>query len=403
MSQLPNIFQNIITNLQTLSLKTKTLTGLVTLLVIYLFVVLLIPSPFQKSPDQITNLATNIGINSQLSLKSSTSSTGNFEKANSNFPLGYPQNINKNKSNPAVPSNLMIGKRDPASITKDTPLRDYEDEFIYVYDRATKEIKNDGLRYEFEHKTIPNNKKIGSLRLTQDTSKKENVRKYFEGSNYISPIDSIFFASPDDLAKIPEVFKPIPTRERDPNRGLTIYSTTDKAGTGSTYLKDYEKNNEFKLADQVCKWVTFSSTEFFCLNDKYQLINLSTTEVVAQNVVDVTEDDDNNLYFTNLKGEVFKTNLGSFKDQKLIYTTKVGENITRLTYTNQKELLLHIVLDGGSEVLQAKKLEREKAQAASGYTGLKTIDKLTTEMTIELLPNGSIKDRPEFKDYLVLL
>lgn len=403
MSQISNFFQNPIANLQALSLKAKTMIGLVAILVVYLFVVLLTPSPFQKPQGQVSNLTPNPVINSSQMVKSNNSPMTNFDKANSNIPLGYPQNIKKNKSNSNIPSNLMIGKRDPASITKDTPLRDYEDEFIYIYDRTTKEIKNYALRYEFEQKTIPNNKKLGSLKFVQDTTKKENFKKYFEGTNYLTPIDSIFFASPDDLVGIPEPYKQMRTSERDPNRGLNIYSTTDKAGSGSTYLKDYEKNNEFKLAYQSCKWITFSTTEFFCLSDTYQLVNLSTAEVVAQNVVDVTEDDDNNLYFVSLKGEVFKTNLTNPKDQQLIYTTKTGENITRLTYTNQKELLLHIVLDGGSEVFQAKKLEREKAQAASGYTGLKTTDKLATEMTIELLPNGSTKDRPEYKDYLVLL
>jgi uncharacterized membrane protein YfhO len=105
----------------------------------------------------------------------------------------------------------------------------------------------------------------------------------------------------------------------------------------------------------------------------------------------------------SLKGEIFKANLSSVKDQKSIYKTKTGENITKLTYTNQKELLLHIVFDGGSEVFQAKKLEREKAQAAAGYTGVKTTDKVVNEMTIELLPDGSIKNRPEFKEYIVML
>jgi hypothetical protein len=405
MSQISNFFQNPIANFQALSLKSKTMIGLVAMLVAYLLVVLVTPSPFQKPTSQVANTPSSSTSNSQLATNPNTSSLVNFDNANSNIPLGYPQNLKKNKSNPKVIANEMQIKSEG------------NQKLFSQYNRNSKEIIKGGITAQDSFVSDPVNKRIYNYQLT-DKPSLVNKGIYYELSNYSKPEYEfdirhpkepiIFWATPDDLQGIPEISKIDPTKtdntfKPEKNRGLTIYTKPNKDGTGSTWLHDYEKNNEFKLADQNCKWITFSSSEFFCLNTKYQLINLTTNQTVAENIVDVTEDDDNNLFMVSLKGEIFKANLSSVKVQKSIYKTKTGENITKLTYTNQKELLLHIVFDGGSEVFQAKKLEREKAQAAAGYNSVKTTDKVINEMTTELLPDGSIKDRPEFKEYIVML
>ena len=316
--------------------------------------------------------------------------------------LGYPKNLKKNKTVESAQYNSLLstGKKNGN---------------IALYNRVNYNIINEKLDFRYSSEIAPplivNNNYINPQANLKDSiryplqlrTRDEEYGKYEFENPFTEQkgayIGSIWYASTADLTGTKPVLK-----QNEVEKGVSIYSKSTDGVTGSTHLKDYIKDNEFKIADRPCKWITFTASEFFCLTTTYQLINLSNNEVISDYVVDITEDNDNNIFYIGKEG-VYKANLSDIKNKTLIYKNQTGENPTKISFTNQKELIIHLVFDGSSEIYKKALAEREKQQAESGYTATNSNANLPvpTQFNIEILPDGTSKERPEFKDYIVLL
>lgn len=391
--------QNMIKDFQKLSLKIKYVTLIFAMLFGYYGIILFTNKSNTQNPNNstISNISQNKNtsqINQPNAQNIYSQSPGSSNSA-IKIPLGYPQNLRKNKSNPDAPVNVV-------EISSQT-------QYLYLRNQnqfATFGTNVDPYQIRSSNRYLLKGRANFKYSLNKEFFGITQEGKYFN-QKFGSDFADIWYATQSDLTGILPVQKADSlVAPEDPT--VSIYSftstdvnTKDKSGT---YINDKIKKNTFKISDTHCKWITFKSTEFFCLaanNTKF--INLSSNEVLADNIIDVVEDDDQNLFFLTLKGEVFKANLNNLKDKTQIYKTKPSENPIRLTFTNQKELLIYLGYDGGSETFMAKIKQREIDQAAAGYSGKIDDTPIKNKFTLEILPDGTTKERPEFVDYLVLI
>jgi hypothetical protein len=165
--------------------------------------------------------------------------------------------------------------------------------------------------------------------------------------------------------------------------GVAIYNKNlNEKGLMGTYLRDYDTEIDTKISNQVCTNITFTQDNFICLNDYETLVNLNTGEEFGK-YNQFIDTNDGYLYAKDVDNTmIYKVELNNPKNSTKIYSVKTGETISHFSYTSQKELLVQVTTSTPQPGILAPKI---------------------TARTIELKPNGSILERPEFKDVRIFI
>ncbi len=388
-------------------LKTRIIVGAI-ILITLVSILLVFGNDRNNNNQSKVNLATitpnslqSSSISSAINQRTTTSTITN---TNPNIPIGYPANLVKKKAFEIYPLNHLQDRRGEAIVNYD---RNSQKLNIYKLKTSDNSLPyaatyNKNIFY-ISSKNIPKIE-VENVQRTDDLVKENTYLAY--GNNAVSagiknlPDSSniIFYASVEDLTKIPRDIN----KKIDLLRGVYIY-TTKENGLVVTKLKDTERNKDFVLANFECKQITFNATDFFCINFASQLINLTNNEAVQNDVFKINEDDNGNLYTVTNKNEVLKSNINNPSTTEKVYEAKKGEYIQNITHTNQNELLMFIQLTKDSERYSNALKAKDIAQVQNGYTGVQDNTRIKEYYTLELKPDKTTVERPEFEEYEVLL
>jgi hypothetical protein len=165
--------------------------------------------------------------------------------------------------------------------------------------------------------------------------------------------------------------------------GVAFYSKNlNEKGLMGTYLRDYDAEIDTKISNQVCTNITFTNNNFLCLNDYETLVNLNTGEEFGK-YNQFIDTNDGYLYAKDVDNTmIYKVELNNPKNATKIYSVKENEVISHFSYTSQKELLVQITTSTPQPGILAPKVKAR---------------------TIELKPDGSVLERPEFKDVRIFI
>jgi hypothetical protein len=171
--------------------------------------------------------------------------------------------------------------------------------------------------------------------------------------------------------------------EMNHRHGVAIYNRNlNEKGLMGTYLRDYDAEIDTKISNQVCINITFTQDNFICLNDYETLINLNTGEEFGKynQFIDTS---DGYLYAKDVDNTmIYKIELNNPKNATKIYNVKENETISHFSFTSQKELLVQVTTSTPQSGILPPKI---------------------TARTIELKNDGSILERPEFKDVRIFI
>jgi hypothetical protein len=176
----------------------------------------------------------------------------------------------------------------------------------------------------------------------------------------------------------------LPVKIDSNNRhGVAIYNKNlNEKGLMGTYLRDYDAEIDTKISNQVCTNITFTQDNFICLNDYETLVNLNTGEEFGK-YNQFIDTNDGYLYAKDVDNTmIYKVELNNPKNATKIYSVKENEVISHFSYTSQKELLVQITTSTPQPGILAPKVKAR---------------------TIELKPDGSVLERPEFKDVRIFI
>lgn len=165
--------------------------------------------------------------------------------------------------------------------------------------------------------------------------------------------------------------------------GVAIYNKNlNEKGLMGTYLRDYETQMDTKISTQVCNNITFTQDNFICLNDYETLVNLNTGEEFGK-YNQFIDTNDGNLYAKDVDNTmIYKIELNNPKNATKIYNVKTDESISHFSFTSQKELLV---------------------QVTTSTPQSETLPPKITSRTIELKNDGTIIERPEFKNVRIFI
>jgi hypothetical protein len=165
--------------------------------------------------------------------------------------------------------------------------------------------------------------------------------------------------------------------------GVAIYNRNlNDKGLMGTYLRDYDAEIDTKISNQVCTNITFTQDNFICLNDYETLVNLNTGEEFGK-YNQFIDTNDGNLYAKDVDNTmIYKVELDNPKTATKIYNVKENETISHFSFTSQKELLVQVTTSTPQSGILPPKI---------------------TARTIELKNDGSILERPEFKDVRIFI
>jgi hypothetical protein len=171
--------------------------------------------------------------------------------------------------------------------------------------------------------------------------------------------------------------------ENNHRHGVAIYNKNlNEKGLMGTYLRDYDAEIDTKISNHVCTNITFTQDNFICLNDYETLVNLNTSEEFGKYNQFIDTNDDN-LYAKDVDNTmIYKVELNNPKNTTKIYNVKENETISHFSYTSQKELLVQVTTSTPQSGILPPKI---------------------TARTIELKKDGSILERPEFKDVRIFI
>jgi hypothetical protein len=176
---------------------------------------------------------------------------------------------------------------------------------------------------------------------------------------------------------------PVQKREMNHRHGVAIYNKNlNEKGLIGTYLRDYDAEIDTKISNQVCTNITFTQDNFICLNDYETLVNLNTGEEFGK-YNQFIDTNDGNLYAKDVDNTmIYKVELDNPKTATKIYNVKENETISHFSFTSQKELLVQVTTSTPQSGILPPKI---------------------TARTIELKNDGSILERPEFKDVRIFI
>jgi hypothetical protein len=165
--------------------------------------------------------------------------------------------------------------------------------------------------------------------------------------------------------------------------GVAFYNKNlNEKGLMGTYLRDYDAEIDTKISSQVCTNITFTQNNFICLNDYETLVNLNTGEEFGK-YNQFIDTNDGNLYAKDVDNTmIYKVELNNPKNATKIYNVKENETISHFSFTSQKELLVQVTTSTPQSGILPPKI---------------------TARTIELKKDGSILERPEFKDVKIFI
>jgi hypothetical protein len=176
---------------------------------------------------------------------------------------------------------------------------------------------------------------------------------------------------------------PVDKRTNSHRHGVAIYNKNlNEKGLMGTYLRDYDAEIDTKISNQVCTNITFTQDNFICLNDYETLVNLNTGEEFGK-YNQFIDTNDGNLYAKDVDNTmIYKVELNNPKNATKIYNVKENETISHFSFTSQKELLVQVTTSTPQSGILPPKI---------------------TARTIELKNDGSILERPEFKDVRIFI
>jgi hypothetical protein len=176
---------------------------------------------------------------------------------------------------------------------------------------------------------------------------------------------------------------PVDRKVFDHRHGIAIYNKNlNEKGLMGTYMRDYDNEIDTKISNQVCTNITFTQDNFICLNDYETLVNLNTGEEFGK-YNQFIDTNDGNLYAKDVDNTmIYKVELNNPKNATNIYSVKAGETISHFSYTSQKELLVQVITSTPQSGILPPKI---------------------TARTIELKNDGTVKERPEFKDVKIFI
>jgi hypothetical protein len=165
--------------------------------------------------------------------------------------------------------------------------------------------------------------------------------------------------------------------------GVAFYNKNlNEKGLMGTYLRDYDAEIDTKISNLVCTNITFTQDNFICLNDYETLVNLNTGEEFGK-YNQFIDTNDGNLYAKDVDNTmIYKIELNNPKNTTKIYSVKTGETISHFSFTSQKELLVQVTTSTPQSGILPPKI---------------------TARAIELKNDGTVKERPEFKDVKIFI
>jgi hypothetical protein len=325
------------------------------------------------------------------------------------IPQGYPQKLVNLKRNSDKGIQLNIGFRYDIPLEEQNKPVKYPNKYLNFFkiNRGNNQISN---IERYENSDLINSTSYDTQKASADIKIQsinniliKNIGNYSQ-SNIISKLiylnknlnkkDSInengAFTNPGDLENIMNEIKENviwygfdSSSGGNMAKGVAIYTKNLNAkGLMGTYLRDYETQIDTKISNLICTGITFTNDNFVCLTEQENLVNLNTGEEFGK-YNQFIDTNDGYLYAKDVDNTmIHKVELNNPKNATKISNIKENETISHFSFTSQKELLVQVTTSTPQSGILPPKI---------------------TARTIELKNDGSVLERPEFKDVKIFI
>ena len=133
---------------------------------------------------------------------------------------------------------------------------------------------------------------------------------------------------------------PTDARHNETSGGFYFYIKENKEKSEQgTFVLDSNSNENVKISDKFCNWLTFNEKQILCLENN-KLYGLSEETKEYGNFQQCVEGKE--LYCIKNNQELYQINLKNLAKQDKIYKVKDTEKLEKVSYTKKNEIILHI-------------------------------------------------------------